>query len=563
MKKIILILQIAIITNMYSQEYSCPLNIQKCLLSGTFGELRSNHFHTGIDIKTGGVEGKEVYSIDDGYVSRIKVSAWGYGKAIYINHLNGTTSVYAHLKEFSDKIDSIVKKEHYKKESFEINLYPEKNKIPISKDEVIALSGNSGSSGGPHLHFEIRETSTSKPINPLSTGFNIEDNISPILKKLKIYTLGKSSINKSKENKIYNIKKERNIHTIDEKPLITGKFALGIYTYDQLNGAQNKNGIYSIKIIVDSMIIYFFKAEELDFNTNRYINAHIDYQEKKENNIKYHKCYKLSNNKLQNYVTLINNGIINFQDDNLHLIQIEVSDITGNKSTLEFHVQSKRLEEKEEKEEKEEYTKQFLFNKANIFKNNDLSLHMEKNTLYENLNFIYDRKDSIDDSFSALHKVHYNITPVHKKYVLSIKGSVPESLRKKTYIARKDKTGKFLYIGGVWKNEYLRAKVREFGDFCIIADTIKPEVKGLNIYPGKILETSQKSIKCIIKDKESGIKKYRGEINGRWILMDYDPKKNLLRFDIPKSFPKGNHNFILKVEDKLGNITSYIADFTL
>ena len=172
-----------------SQQYSSPLDFN-LLLSGTFGELRNNHFHAGIDIKTQGVEGQKVYSIADGYISRIKVSTWGYGKVIYITHpKTGHTSVYAHLKKFSTKIDSIVKKEHYKKESFEINFYPNKDALTVNKGEVIALSGNSGGSDGAHLHFEIRDTQTERPTNPLQFGFNIADNIAPTLKKIKIYAL--------------------------------------------------------------------------------------------------------------------------------------------------------------------------------------------------------------------------------------------------------------------------------------------------------------------------------------------------------------------------------------
>ena len=167
-----------------AQEYHPPLD-SRLLLSGTFGELRSNHFHTGIDLKTKGVEGLNIYSIEEGYITRIKVSSYGYGKAIYINHPDGNTSVYAHLKSFSTKIDSIIKKEHYKKEAFEINYFPAKDEIKVSKGEIIALSGNSGSSGGAHLHFEIRNTYSEKPLNPLDFNFKVIDEIAPIIKKLK------------------------------------------------------------------------------------------------------------------------------------------------------------------------------------------------------------------------------------------------------------------------------------------------------------------------------------------------------------------------------------------
>ena len=340
LKSFLLIVILLTYTNTTAQEYSAPLNF-KMLLSGTFGELRGNHFHAGIDIKTEGVEGQKVYSIADGYISRIKVSTWGYGKVLYITHpQTGHTSVYAHLQKFNAKIDSIVKRKQYQKESFEINFYPNAAAIQIKKGEVIALSGNSGGSGGAHLHFEIRDTKTEHPINPLQFGFNITDNIPPTLSKLKIYAFDTTLINGYRKSKIINIKKINNKYSIDETPTINGSFALGISTYDKLNGSYNKNGVYSIKVCVDSSICYKFTVDELDFSTSRYINAHIDYKEKKENNKKYHRCYKLPHNKLTNYSEIINEGIINIKDTLTHLISLEVTDIYGNISDLEFNVKS-------------------------------------------------------------------------------------------------------------------------------------------------------------------------------------------------------------------------------
>lgn len=545
----------------FGQEYHAPLNF-RLLLSGTFGELRGNHFHSGIDIKTEGVEGQKVYAIEDGYVSRIKVSTWGYGKTIYINHPDGRTSVYAHLQKFSTKIDSIVKKEHYKKESFEINFYPNKEAIKISKGEIIALSGNSGGSSGAHLHFEIRDTKTERPINPLQFGFKIADNIAPTLKKLKIYAFDTTLIDGYRKSKIITIKKTNDKYSIDEMPTINGAFGLGIFTYDKLNDSRNKNGVYSIKLCVDSTICYEFKVDELDFSTSRYINAHIDYCEHKESKNKYHRCYKLPHNKLTNYSNLINEGIISINDTLTHLISLEVTDIYGNTSNLDFKIKSTNnpflmrcpLP-------KDTTTTSFKLERPNLFNATDFKLYMQPNSLYEPLKFRYNTTDSVEGVFGLVHNVHNNTVPVHKKYTLSIKANVPDTLKSKTYIATTDMKGNFWHLGGIWKNGFLRTKVREFGDFCIVADTTNPTIKGLNIFPEKTFNT-QTTIKLTIKDKHSGIKSYRGEIDGKWILMDYDHKRNLLRFDIEKNISKGEHTFTLKVMDNVGNATDYSAEFT-
>ena len=562
LKTLFLLITSLIYQNVSSQNYGAPFDF-KMLLSGTFGELRSNHFHAGIDIKTQGVEGQKVKSIADGYISRIKVSSWGYGKVIYLTHpQTGHTSVYAHLQKFSPKIDKIVKKEHYQKEKFEIDFFPSKNALKIQKGEIIALSGNSGSSNGAHLHFEIRNTKTQKPINPLHFPFNFNDNIPPTLKKIKIYAFDTTLINGYNKSEIYSIIKKNNTHIINETPIVNGSFALGIFTYDKSNNAYNKNGVYSIKLSVDSNIVYEFKADELDFNTTRYINAHIDYCEKKESKNKYHRCYKLPHNKLTNYNTLINNGIINFNDTLTHNIDIEVSDIYQNISNLRFKVKSTNkpflmrcpLPE-------DTINTHFRFDRVNIFKNDNIEINMKAFSLYEPIMFNYKNTDTLEGIFGQVHQIHYNNIPVHKYYKLSLKSTVPDSLKDKVYIATTDMKNNYWYIGGEWKNGFLHTKTREFGNFCIVADTISPEIRGVNIFPGKKLKT-QSTIKLTITDKESGIKSFRGEIDDKWILLDYDHKKNLVRFDIDNNISKGEHTFTLKVIDNVGNTTNYKARFT-
>tara|TARA_B100001142_G_scaffold301946_1_gene328040 strand:+ start:2872 stop:4572 length:1701 start_codon:yes stop_codon:yes gene_type:complete len=548
--------------NIFGQDYTDPFEF-RMLLSGTFGELRGNHFHAGIDIKTQGVEGQKVKAIYDGYVSRIKVSSFGYGKAIYITHpQTGHTSVYAHLQKFSAKIDSVVKKHHYKTENFEINLFPNRNTLKIKQGEVIALSGNSGSSSGAHLHFEIRNTKTANPINPLQFGFKIDDSIAPTLKKLKIYSFDTTLINGYRKDKIIDIKKENNKYFIDETLTINGSFALGILTYDKLNDSYNKNGVYSIQLSIDKNIYYKFTVDELDFSTTRYINAHIDYKEKRERKNKYHRCYKLPNNNLTNYSNLINKGIINIKDTLTHLISLEVTDIYNNSSKLDFNIKTTNNPFLTRcPVTRDTINTSFKFDKANIFKQQDIELHMQAFSLYESIMFHYKTTESVDGVFGKVHNVHFDNTPVHKRYVLAIAANVPDNIKSKTYIATIDMNNKFSYIGGKWQNGFIKAKVKEFGNFCVIADTTKPEITAINIFPNKII-TSQRSIKFTIKDHKSGIKSYRGEINGEWVLMEYDHKKNLLQFDIQENLSKGEHTLTLKVIDNVNNEKIYRANFT-
>ena len=544
-----------------SQQYLSPLDFN-LLISGTFGELRNNHFHSGIDIKTEGVEGQKVRSISDGYVSRIKVSTSGYGKAIYITHpKTGHTSVYAHLQKFNNRISKFVKKKQYERESFEINIFLNDTTLKISKGEIIALSGNTGGSNGAHLHFEIRDTKSEHPINPLQFNFKVVDNISPLIKKIKIYAFDTTLVDGYNRDKIYPIKQYNNILTIDETPIVNGSFALAIFTYDKADYAYNKNGIYSIKVFIDNTLSYQFEVNELDFSTTRYINAHIDYCENKLSKNRYHRCFKLPNNKLLNYSNLINNGIISFKDTLLHSVDIIVNDIYKNEAKLSFKIKSTNNPFlKKCTLPANTFNKIFYYDSSNTFTTNDIKIDMPAYSIYEDLMFEYQITDSIKDTYGNIYSIHNKNIPVHLKYTIEIKADIADSLKSKTYIASTDSNGNYWYHGGKWEKNIIKTKVREFGDFCIVADTINPEIKGVNIFPFKTIN-KQTSIKLTIKDKHSGIKSFRGEIDGKWILMDYDYKRNILRYDIENDLKKGQHTFKLNVTDNVGNESNYISTF--
>ena len=544
----------------HPQDFHPPLDIP-LVLSGTFGELRSNHFHAGIDIKTQGQSGLKVYAIADGYISRIKVSPWGYGKAIYITHDNGYSSVYAHLMRYTGTIQDYVISNQYKNQSYDIELFPTKDELRVKKGEIIGLSGNTGSSAAPHLHFEIRNSQNQYPQNGLQFGFDITDNIPPVIKELKVYSKSKKTvIDGDNEDKIYLVKGSAKNCYIDKTIEVSGPYALGINTYDLLNKANNKNGVYSIEVVVDSQLIYSHTMKEFGFHETRYINSHLDYSEKVTNKRKLHKCFLEPNNKLSIYDYVANKGIIKPKNGTQKVV-IRVKDVYENVSELNFKVKkSEQILSDNTSKDTVKFTSVFPYDEHNSFGNELLSIEIPKYSLYDTLFFTYNVfEDSSDIFHSPIHCVHNEESTVHNPYALSVRTTVPDSLASKSYICKLNKKGKPNYVGGKYKDGKISVKTRLFGNFTVAIDTIKPVVKGLNIYPGKTMKSS--TLKMTIKDGESGVKTYSATINDEWVLMEYEPKSNKLTHYFKKDLKAGKHVFKLVVYDSVNNATEYQAVF--
>ncbi len=544
----------------HPQDFHPPLDIP-LVLSGTFGELRSNHFHAGIDIKTQGQSGLKVYAIADGYISRIKVSPWGYGKAIYITHDNGYSSVYAHLMRYTGAIQDYVISSQYKNQSYDIELFPTKNELRVKKGEIIGLSGNTGSSAAPHLHFEIRNSQNQYPQNGLQFGFDITDNIPPVIKELKVYSKSKKTvIDGDYEDKLYQVKGSGTNCYIDKTIEVSGLYALGVNTYDLLNKAKNKNGVYSIEVLLDSQLIYSHTMKEFGFHETRYINSHLDYSEKVTNKRKLHKCFLEPNNKLSIYDYVANKGIIKPKNDTQKVV-IRVKDVYENVSELNFKVKkSEQISSDNNTKETVKFTSIFPYEEHNTFGNELLSIEIPKYSLYDTLFFTYKVfEDSSDIFHSPIHCVHNEESTVHSPYALSVKTTVPDSLASKSYICKLNKKGKPNYVGGKYKDGKISVKTRLFGNFTVAIDTTNPVVKGLNIYPGKTMKSS--TLKITIKDGESGVKTYSATINDEWVLMEYEPKSNKLTHYFKKDLKAGKHVFKLVVHDYVNNATEYQAVF--
>lgn len=538
------------------------------LLAGTFGELRSNHFHSGIDIKTKGVQGYKIYAVADGYVSRIKVSPFGYGNALYVTHPNGYVSVYGHLKEFNDTISKFVAKVQHQSQSFEVHEFPLPNHFPVKKGDIIAFSGNSGRSSAPHLHFEIRDETTENAINPLYFGFEVLDKIKPIVKGFSIYqNEGKSR----KDFKVYGSNGNYNLGTI--QPKIEGEFYVGIKVHDQQNLTKNKNGIFSIALEsyenFEWKTNFSLKMDEIPFEETRYINSLIDYEYLKKHKSRIVKCHREENNKLSIYEVLIKDGLIEIPINQTKNFRIKVKDFEQNESILKFKIQYKNPS-KNLKNPLDSNKTIFNCNERNIYEltqfeedHPDIQLIFGRNCFYKDIEFQCEEIKNIYNIFSKCFEIKNENQAIHKSFQIKIKNqNIPDSLKSKTVLINRNSKNQINAILGKWKENYFLSKSRSFGKFYLSVDTIPPKISPVNISQNKIFKTSQ-NIQTKIQDDLSGIFSYQAFIDSTWVLSVYDGKYRLLKSEIPQNLSKGKHSFQLIVKDYLGNKTVFKRDFII
>jgi hypothetical protein len=536
----------------------------RMLLSGTFGELRSNHFHSGIDIKTGGVTGKPLLAVADGYVSRISVSSGGFGKAIYINHPNGYTSVYGHCDYFADSLAQWVRAKQYQEESFAVNLFPEPGQFAVKKGEVIAFSGNSGSSGGPHLHFELRTTTDEIPMNPLLFGFDIRDFTRPTMQRMKIYPVGNNSFvkgrNKITEFALAGWGPDYRLQDGDTISL-AGTFYFGIDTYDRLNDSDNKNGVFAVRLVVDSTEQYSHRMQQFSFDESRYINAMIDYEDFSKRKVRYQKTYIAPGNKLSVYETITNKGLMNFNDGLLHRVQYVVEDAYGNTSVITFYVQAAGpyFRSAMQSTVNPKTGKVFDWDTDNEFLSDDFRLELPRGTLYDTLSFSFSQLPGDKSFYTPIFKVHHSGVPIHDYGKIFLKPQrLPSGSESKALVVQVPPKGDLIPVGGKWEEDWLVASIRSFGSYSVVIDSVAPTIAAINIANGKNV-SDQKNITFRIDDALSGIAGYRGTINDKWILMDYDAKNKLLVYTIDERMPKGSSLLKLEVTDERGNKKTYQA----
>ncbi len=532
-------------------------------LSGNFGEPRANHFHSGIDIKTNGTTGVPVLSVCDGYVSRIKVEPGGYGKALYIVHPNGFTSVYAHLSAFNDDVDRFVKSEQYRIESFGVDLFPSGRQFPVRQGQVVAFSGNSGSSEGPHLHFELRETHSENPVNPLVSSLLIKDHIPPVVERLYVFSqAGNKYWNKPV---VVALQGGKGSYCPVENAVVPldHSVGIGLAVYDLLDGSANRCGIYRIRAYLGEDLFFETVIDEFSFAETRYMNSFMDYRLFMGSRRPVVKLFIDPNNRASVYRYARNNGIVSSPDNHERSLKILIEDAAGNLSTVACRTRLNPLKFQKDPGFIPTYDAFFNYAESNRFEDKGIQLALPQGALYDNLYFRYEQKPALFGCYSKLHLVHRSDVPLHQYYRLALAPeNLPESVKSKAIIAQVLENGNYSPVGGTWEGNWLVTRTRNFGAFCIRIDTVPPEIKPANFTSASELKTI-KSIRFMIRDSFSGIQKFRGEIDGQWVLFDYDPKNNLIEhtFDPDRMLAENPHKLVITATDQRNNTRKYNITF--
>ena len=512
-------------------------------LSGTFGEFRSR-FHTGIDFKGG--EGINIFSIEDGYISRIEVSPSGYGKVVYITHPNGYSSVYAHLSRFSPDIEKYIKSEQYRSKSYTVKKFPKKDQIQVKRGELLGYSGNTGRSFGAHLHFEIRDTNSQDALNPLMFNYTYEDLERPIIRGL--YTINENNTLIRDLPKRIRISKTNDSTYVADNIIFNGDIGFGIDIYDiQYKNLFNRNGVYKVELLIDSIQKFSYSMDRIKFSENHYKKLMYDYLSLVKNNRRVLKVYIPPRSNLSFLKTNDFNGIIKSNEISDSKVNIKVTDWNNNSSYLEFKIISADTL----KSNKPLNGIEILTNQKYVINKGESVVEINKNTFYEDVLLNITSKDDTID-------LGEEITPFRSsiKLKIPIDENIDSLSLSQTFIG-KIVNNKINYISSKINDSYITANTSSLGRYIISRDSILPEIRPIN-FKNKSNVKSNKTLRLRIKDDKSGIKNYKAYINGKWALFEYEPKQNLIFHDLSDSvIEDGENDLLIEFEDGVGNKQTY------
>lgn len=523
-------------------------------VTANYGELRPNHWHMGLDIRTNQKENLPVYAAADGYISYIGIRPLSFGRFIMMNHPNGLSTFYAHLNDFSPELEEYVSDQQQKKESWAVELEPDPGVFPVRKGDRIAYSGNTGASQGPHLHFEIRDTKSGRSLNPLLFGFPVSDNIPPVITRLAIYD--RSTSTHLQTPNLFSVKKTDSGYSTRPGSILTGsrKISFAISAYDRVNGSSSPNGIYSAIFYLDEIPQAGFILDNMDYPESVYVNAQIDYRHKFYGGPYLQHLSRLPGNKARVFHEIENeNGVIELSDTMEHSVRIEVTDAYDNISELFFIIRYK--DSLASGISGQNPQKKFTPGYVNVVEEKDFEVYIPETCLYDTVQPYYFRQENNSaGSVSSLHRLNDPSIPVHDDIIVRIKPStaIAEQQLDKVIIER-NWYGRRTVKKGEIQNGWIIAGFSDFGNFQAFVDLVPPQVNA----PGggkDTLDLSRSKRIVFTPTDNYGIQSFRAELNGKWLMFTNDKARSFV-YIFDEQCPYGVHELKVKVEDIAGNIT--------
>ncbi|MFM1877929.1 MAG: hypothetical protein RLZZ241_795 [Bacteroidota bacterium] len=549
-------LTLTLVTNLNGQynpgaaDFGNPLNIP-IILAGNFGELRSNHFHAGLDIKTQQREGLPVFSIQDGVVSRIKVDHWGYGKVIYIQHPDGYTSVYGHLQKFGPQIEQYVQAIQYRNQSYEMEAFPGFGELNVKKGDLIAYSGNTGGSAGPHLHFEVRESQSENPVNPLLFNFEVADHAAPTLERLFAYPLSEQATVNRSELRIQIPFSRQTDGTYLAQPVnASGLIGFGISSYDRQDLATNKNGVFRVNQQINGVQSSEIRFDRFSFEESRQLNTLIDYPYFKSNSRRIQKCFRDPGNRLSVFSDLDGDGKLLVEEGQSYTVTISLYDLEGNTTVLNIPIVGKS--------ETPVVLKTSATSPYWVRSDQPASFDLGIAQVYFPAGAFYENTFLNLETAGDTLLLHEPNIPLDENFTLSFSlENIPDAKRKGLSVVRLNQRNKPEFQQSYQRGEVLSIRSKELGRYTLMQDTIPPRIRPNNFKPKQWL-TNYRYLSVLIDDSQSGIDTYNAYINGEWVLMEYEPKKRTLTYTFDQPLTGGPKlDLKIVVTDMTGNTQTY------
>jgi murein DD-endopeptidase MepM/ murein hydrolase activator NlpD len=527
--------------------FSYPLEI-KPKLNANFGEMRPNHFHMGLDLSTDSRENLPVYAPADGYIARIKIEQGGFGRAIYLNHPNGLTTLYAHMNRFIPEAELYLKARQYDSSTWAIDLNISEKVIPIKKGQLIGYSGNTGASQGPHVHFEIRDTKTENCYNPLRFKFPIVDYVAPSILKLAFYNRAKSIY--EQVPKIVSLVKVGNSYKVPG--LISLPFSdvfIGLFAIDRMNGVSNQYGVFKTELFHEDELISSFEMEDIGYDKTRYLNGHIDFTTRSKGGSYFQMLFPPINYGLRLYKP----KAVPFSlaiNKTPAAYMLKVYDAFGNTSTATFQLQGSALKQTETVVEGQK----MIPGNVNIVEDDMVRFVFNEDAFYDSFSFSYTTVDAKgEDLISLTYKVANEHIPVHSYYTVSIKPNKNNAvIDPNKVLVRRTRQGKIEVKKAILEKDFYTARVRELGTFQLLEDRIPPVISS-NIYSGQRLSGSSR-ITIDITDNNKTIKDFKATLDGQWLL--FQPVGNRFFYYPDEHFSIGEHKLSIVVYDEVGNMST-------